>query len=207
MGIAIDSIVSMGCIISGGRVMNSILSPDVRINSYTEMDSSILFSHVNVGRHSRIRRAIIDRHVHIPERTEIGFDLEEDRKKYHVSDSGIVVVVPEQRMFEDRRTTTAPLRAGPASPFLPGMHDKRSCYAWLIENLGGEHEDKSIVRGVETSLPHDHLLAFGHIDLGTDLSQNSWTWCLSCSLLGFAPLLHQEMHAIKPGAPEFSVRP
>jgi len=101
MGIAIDSTVSMGCIISGGRVTNSILSPDVRINSYSEVESSILFSHVNIGRYARIRRAIIDRHVHIPERTEIGFDLEEDRKKYHVSESGIVVVVPEQRMFEE----------------------------------------------------------------------------------------------------------
>ena len=103
MGIAIDSMVSMGCIISGGRVTNSILSHDVRVNSYTEVDNSILFSHVTIGRYSRIRRAIIDRAVHLPERTEIGFDLEEDRKKYHVSESGIVVVVPEERMFEDRR--------------------------------------------------------------------------------------------------------
>jgi len=103
MGIAIDSIVAMGCIISGGRVTNSILSHDVRINSYTEVENSILFSHVTIGRYSRIRRAIIDRAVHLPERTEIGFDPEEDRRKYHVSESGIVVVVPEERMFEDRR--------------------------------------------------------------------------------------------------------
>jgi glucose-1-phosphate adenylyltransferase len=103
MGIGIDSMVSMGCIISGGRVTNSILSHDVRINSYTEVENSILFSHVTIGRYSRIRRAIIDRAVHLPERTEIGFDLEEDRKKYHVSEGGIVVVVPEERMFEDRR--------------------------------------------------------------------------------------------------------
>jgi glucose-1-phosphate adenylyltransferase len=101
MGIAVDSIVSMGSIISGGRVTNSILSPDVRINSYTEVESSILFSHVNVGRYSRIRRAIIDRHIQIPEGTEIGYNLEEDRKKYHVTETGIVVVVPEQRMFEE----------------------------------------------------------------------------------------------------------
>jgi glucose-1-phosphate adenylyltransferase len=105
MGIALDSMVSMGCIVSGGRIANSILSHDVRINSYTEVESSIIFSHVNVGRYSRIRRAIIDRAVHIPERTEIGYDLEEDRKKYHVTEGGIVVVVPEERMFEDRRRT------------------------------------------------------------------------------------------------------
>jgi glucose-1-phosphate adenylyltransferase len=101
MGIAVDSIVSAGSIISGGRVTNSVISPDVRVNSYTVVDSSILFSHVNIGRYSRIRRAIIERHMHIPEHTEIGYDLEEDRKKYYVTDSGIVVVAPEQRLFEE----------------------------------------------------------------------------------------------------------
>ena len=101
MGIAVDSIVAMGSIISGGRVTNCVVSPDVRVNSYTEIENSILFSHVNVGRYSRIRRAIIDRHIHLPEHTEIGFDQEEDRKKYHVTETGIVVVVPEQRMFEE----------------------------------------------------------------------------------------------------------
>ncbi len=101
MGIAVDSMVSAGCIVSGGRVTQSILSPDVRINSYTEVESSILYSHVNIGRYSRIRRAIIDRHIHIPEHTEIGYNLEEDRKNYHVTETGIVVVVPEERMFEE----------------------------------------------------------------------------------------------------------
>jgi glucose-1-phosphate adenylyltransferase len=101
MGIALDSIVSMGSIISGGRVLNSVISPDVRVNSYTEVENSIIFSHVNIGRYSRIRRAIIDRHIHFPEHTEIGYNLEEDRKNYHVTEGGIVVVVPEQRMFEE----------------------------------------------------------------------------------------------------------
>jgi len=101
MGIALDSIVSMGCIVSGGRVMNSILSPDVRVNSYTQVDSCILFSHADIGRYSRIKHAIIDRQVRIPEHTEIGYNEEEDRKKYHVTDTGIVVVIPEQRMFEE----------------------------------------------------------------------------------------------------------
>ena len=100
MGIAADSIVSMGSIVSGGRVTRSVLSPDVRVNSYTEIDGCIFFSHVNIGRYSRIRRAIIDRHIHIPEHTEIGYNLEEDRKRYYVSESGIVVIVPEERMFE-----------------------------------------------------------------------------------------------------------
>ena len=101
MGIAVDSIVAMGSIVSGGRVTGSLLSANVRVNSYTEVENSILFSHVNIGRYSRIRRAIVDRHVDVPERTEIGFNLEEDRKLYHVTDTGIVVVVPEQRTFEE----------------------------------------------------------------------------------------------------------
>ncbi len=93
MGIAADSIVAPGCIVSGGRVMNSVLSPAVRINSYSEVEASILFSGVNVGRYSRIRRAIIDRGVTIPEHTDIGFDPELDRSRgYHVTESGIVVV-------------------------------------------------------------------------------------------------------------------
>src|SRR5262249_32019835 len=85
-GMALDSIVSAGCIVSGGVVRYSVLSPDVRVNSYTEVDSTIMFSHVNIGRHCRIRRAIIDRDVHIPEGTTIGFDPEADRQKYFVTD-------------------------------------------------------------------------------------------------------------------------
>ncbi len=95
MGIAVDSIVSNGCIVSGGRVVNSVLSPDVRVNSYCEIDKSILFPHVNIGRYSRVRNSIIDRGVHLPEGTTIGFDLDEDQKKYHVTDAGVTVVVRE----------------------------------------------------------------------------------------------------------------
>jgi glucose-1-phosphate adenylyltransferase len=95
MGIALDSIVSGGCIISGGKVVNSVLSPGARVNSYCEVDGCILFPNVEVGRHSRISRAIIDRGVRLPARTEIGFDPEEDRKRFHVTESGIVVISPE----------------------------------------------------------------------------------------------------------------
>jgi glucose-1-phosphate adenylyltransferase len=100
MGAAFDSIVSMGCICSGGVVRNSVLSPDVRVNSYTEVDSSILFSHVNVGRHCRLRRCIIDRDVHIPEGTIIGYDTEADRQRYFVTDTGITVVTRDYSLFE-----------------------------------------------------------------------------------------------------------
>ena len=93
MGVAIDSIVSQGCIISGGRVINSVLSPGVRVNSYCEIEHSILFPLVTVGRYSRIRRAIVDRGVNLPEYTEVGFDLEQDRENgFVLTDSGIVVV-------------------------------------------------------------------------------------------------------------------
>jgi glucose-1-phosphate adenylyltransferase len=100
-GSAVDSIIAMGCIVSGSLVKTSILSPDVRVNSYSEIDSSILFSHVNVGRHCRIRRAIIDRDVHIPEGTTIGFDPEADRQRYFVTDSGITVVTRDYSLFEN----------------------------------------------------------------------------------------------------------
>jgi glucose-1-phosphate adenylyltransferase len=101
MGVALDSIVSGGSIISGGRVMKSILGADVRVNSYSEVSESIIYNHVNVGRHSRIRRAIIDRHVSLPERTEIGYDMEADKRRFHVTDSGIVVVVRQESLIEE----------------------------------------------------------------------------------------------------------
>ena len=98
---ALDSIVSAGCIVSGSTVKNSVLSPDVRVNSYSEIDDSILFSHVNVGRHCRIRKAIIDRDVHIPEGTTIGYDPEADRQRYFVTESGITVVTRDYSLFEN----------------------------------------------------------------------------------------------------------
>jgi glucose-1-phosphate adenylyltransferase len=100
-GTALDSIVSNGCIVSGGMVKNSVLSPDVRINSYSEVDQSILFSHVSVGRRCRIRKAILDRDVHIPEGTTIGYDAEADRQRYFVTESGITVVTRDYSLFEN----------------------------------------------------------------------------------------------------------
>ncbi len=101
MGVAVDSIVSSGSIVSGGRVKRSVLGLDVRVNSFCEVENSIIFNHVNIGRHSRIRNAIIDRHVVLPEHTEIGYDLEADRSHYHVSEKGVVTVVREESMLEE----------------------------------------------------------------------------------------------------------
>lgn len=92
LGQALDSIVTDGCIISGGRVQNSILSSNVRINSWATVTESILMENVEIGRHCKIRRAIIDKNVYIPSGTVIGFDPEEDQKRFHVSPGGIVVV-------------------------------------------------------------------------------------------------------------------
>jgi glucose-1-phosphate adenylyltransferase len=101
MGAGLDSIISPGCVISGGRVVRSVVGLDVRVNSFCEVENSIIYNHVNIGRHSRIRNAIIDRHVSLPERTEIGYDLEADAKLYHVTPSGIVVVVRQESMLEE----------------------------------------------------------------------------------------------------------
>jgi glucose-1-phosphate adenylyltransferase len=101
MGVAVDSIVAGGSIISGGRVKHSVLGYDVRINSFCEIETSIIFNHVNVGRYSRIRNAIVDRHVILPEHTEIGYDLEADRKRYQVTEEGVVVVVRDESMLEE----------------------------------------------------------------------------------------------------------
>ncbi|MCX5697827.1 MAG: glucose-1-phosphate adenylyltransferase [Candidatus Omnitrophica bacterium] len=92
VGLVLDSIICGGCIVSGGRVQRSILSPNVRINSYSQVYDSILMEGVNVGRYAKIKRAIIDKDVAIPQGMVIGYDLEEDRKKFYVSDAGVVVV-------------------------------------------------------------------------------------------------------------------
>ena len=98
VGRATDSLISEGCIISGGRVNGSILSPMVRVNSYASVEGSILFENVNIGRHCRIRKAIIDKHVDIPAGTSIGYDAEEDKKRFHVTESGIVVIPKGMRL-------------------------------------------------------------------------------------------------------------
>jgi glucose-1-phosphate adenylyltransferase len=93
MGVAVDSIVSSGCIVSGGRVLHSVLSPGVRVNSYCEVEYSILMPNAEIGRYSRISRAIINTGVKVPESSVIGFDPEADRAKgYHVTEGGVAVV-------------------------------------------------------------------------------------------------------------------
>jgi len=92
MGTVVNSVISNGCIISGGTVKRSILSPRAHVHSFAEVEDSILFEGVDIGRHAKIRRTIIDKEVHIPQETEIGYNLEEDAKRFTVTPSGIVVV-------------------------------------------------------------------------------------------------------------------
>jgi glucose-1-phosphate adenylyltransferase len=101
IGIATDSLVSDGSIISGGTINRCVLHPRVRINSYADVDEAILMDGVEVGRHCKIRRAIIDKGVKIPAGTTIGYDLEYDRQRFTVTDSGIVVV-PKGAVIEER---------------------------------------------------------------------------------------------------------
>jgi glucose-1-phosphate adenylyltransferase len=89
----LDSYVCGGCITSGGTVRRSILGPSCRVNSYSLVEDSILFENVHVGRHAKIRRAIIDKNVVVPDGTAIGYDHNEDRRRgFTVTETGIVVV-------------------------------------------------------------------------------------------------------------------
>ncbi|MEE8317662.1 MAG: glucose-1-phosphate adenylyltransferase, partial [Candidatus Omnitrophota bacterium] len=92
VGRALNSLVSNGCIISGGEVQSSILSPDVRINSFSEVTESILMEGVDIGRYAKVRRTIIDKYVKIPQKMEIGFNIKRDSKRFKVTESGIVVI-------------------------------------------------------------------------------------------------------------------
>ena len=94
-GQALDSVISPGCIVSGTSIFGSVLCPNVRVHSFCRIEQCILMPGVRVGRHARIRRAIIDRDVLIPRGALIGYDLDEDRKRHTVTDSGIVVVTTD----------------------------------------------------------------------------------------------------------------
>jgi glucose-1-phosphate adenylyltransferase len=92
-GYALDSIVCLGSIVSGGQVRRSILGPQTRVNSFAKVDESILFEGVDVGRHARIRRAIIDKGVSIPAGFEVGYDHDQDRRRgFTVTENGVTVI-------------------------------------------------------------------------------------------------------------------
>ncbi|MFH1640669.1 MAG: glucose-1-phosphate adenylyltransferase, partial [Candidatus Omnitrophota bacterium] len=92
VGLVLDSLISGGCVINGGRVQRSILAPDVIINNDSEVYDSMLMEGVSVGKLAKIKRAIIDKDVNIPQGMVIGYDAKEDKKRFFVTESGIVVV-------------------------------------------------------------------------------------------------------------------
>ncbi len=96
VGRTLNSLICDGTIVSGGLVERSLLGPNVKVNSYSYVTDSIIMNNCNIGRHARIRRAIIDKNVVVPEGYEIGFDLDGDKKKFTVTDSGIVVIAKNQ---------------------------------------------------------------------------------------------------------------
>ena len=98
-GQALDSIISAGCIISGSRVIGSVLCPNVRVHSFCHIEECILMPGVRVGRHARLRRAIVDRDVTIPRGALIGYDPEQDRKRHTVTERGVVIVTTDDEPY------------------------------------------------------------------------------------------------------------
>jgi glucose-1-phosphate adenylyltransferase len=98
-GQALDSIISPGCIVSGSSIYGSVLCPNVRVHSFSRIEQSILMPGVRVGRHAKLRRAIVDSDVLIPRGALIGYAPDEDRRRHTVTDSGIVVVTPDDDPF------------------------------------------------------------------------------------------------------------
>jgi glucose-1-phosphate adenylyltransferase len=96
VGVALDSLVAPGCIISGGVVRSSVLSYKVMVRSWAEVDESVIMDDVEIGRNCKIKKAIIDKHNVIPPGTQIGIDPQEDRKQFHVTPRGIIVVAKGQ---------------------------------------------------------------------------------------------------------------
>lgn len=94
-GTAVDSMVAGGCVVSGSIVRHSVLFSNVRVHSFCEISDSVIFPGVDIARHCKIKNAILDRGCQLPEGSEIGFNLNEDRKRFHVSEKGVVLVTPE----------------------------------------------------------------------------------------------------------------
>jgi glucose-1-phosphate adenylyltransferase len=109
MGLAVDSLVSLGCIISGGRVTRSVLSPGVRVECHATVENCLLFSGVQVGAHSRIRNCIVDHNLRVPEHAVIGLNPETNRREGHtVTDSGLVILHAESPGVRVQETQRRP---------------------------------------------------------------------------------------------------
>jgi len=94
-GMAVDSMVSGGCIISGALVRHSLLFSDVKVSSFTELQDAVVLPDVNIGQNCRITKAVIEKYCNIPDGTVIGEDPEEDARRFYVTPSGVILVTPE----------------------------------------------------------------------------------------------------------------
>ena len=163
-GQALDSIISPGCIVSGSRISGSVLCPNVRVHSFCHIEQCILMPGVRVGRHARLRRAIVDRDVFIPRGALIGYDLEEDRRRHTVTEQGVVVVTrddePLIRRVEDRRSRSRRKRIA------RGRLDERSRLRFRSRcgeaRIVDRHRRSSIGihRSIDGGLREDHACAW-----------------------------------------------
>jgi glucose-1-phosphate adenylyltransferase len=94
-GMAVDSLVSGGCIISGSTVRRSLLFSSVRVNSYATVEDSVVLPHVEIGRNVVLKRAVVEKYCQLPDGLTVGIDPDADRRRFHVTDSGITLIVPE----------------------------------------------------------------------------------------------------------------
>lgn len=94
-GHALDSSVSGGCIISGATVRRSLLFSNVKVNSYSNVEDSVILPNVIIGRHARLRRVVVEKKCSIPEGLIVGYNLEEDRRRFYVTENGITLITPE----------------------------------------------------------------------------------------------------------------
>jgi len=94
-GMAVDSMVSGGCIISGATVRSSVLFSSVRVDAYSEVVDSVILPRVEIGRHVRLRRVVVDKGCRIPDGLEVGFDVEKDRRRFYVTERGVTLITPE----------------------------------------------------------------------------------------------------------------
>jgi len=94
-GMAVDSVVSGGCIISGAKIARSLLFSNVRVHSYSNIEDSVIMPEVEVHRNVRLKRVVVEKRCILPEGLAIGFDPDEDRKRFHVSERGITLITPE----------------------------------------------------------------------------------------------------------------
>jgi len=94
-GMAVDSLVSGGCIVSGSTVRRSVLFSNVRVQNYCEIEDSVILPNVEIGNNVTLRRVIVDKRCRLPSGLKAGIDPATDRKRFHVTDQGVTVIVPE----------------------------------------------------------------------------------------------------------------